>query len=216
MRRRTFLSGLSRLTGGLASISVLPLATSAKASAKLEKTPSQAEGPFYPVRFADDSDWNLLRVDSGTGGPLPAGEPLELKGVVQTEKGIPVPDAVVEIWQTDGGGRYAHPRAPGHDAFDPRFQGFGRSITDSEGLYRFLTLVPEAYPGRPPHIHVKIWRENSDVLTTQLYIKDHPLNDRDGRLAAIFFPSQEKLLMAFTPSEVEGQAGQSATYDFVV
>ena len=211
MRRRTFLTGVTRLTGGAMAAPLF--ASAAGASSGLSKTPSQAEGPYYPVRFGDDTDANLMRVGNG---PAPEGEPLALSGRVLSTDGVPIAGARVEIWQCDAQGRYDHPRAPSHARFDRTFQGFGRTESDADGRYTFITMVPVPYTGRPPHIHVKVYRDGREVLTTQLYIKDHPENGADGVLASLFFPSQEKLLMDLQPTEIDGMAGREAVFDFVV
>jgi len=62
---------------------------------------------------------------------------------------------------------------------DTGFQGFGHDITDAAGTYRFRTIKPVAYPGRTPHIHVKVLDGSRERLTTQFYLKDHPANARD-------------------------------------
>ena len=62
---------------------------------------------------------------------------------------------------------------------DKQFQGFGRTKTDRNGQFFFRTIVPTEYPGRTPHIHMKLWSEGQNVLTTQLYIHNHPQNVKD-------------------------------------
>ena len=63
---------------------------------------------------------------------------------------------------------------------DKNFQGFGRFVTGSTGEYLFRTIKPVPYPGRTPHIHYKIKRGGKELLVTQLYIKGHPGNEKDG------------------------------------
>jgi protocatechuate 3,4-dioxygenase beta subunit len=77
----------------------------------------------------------------------------------------------VEIWQCDASGRYRHPWAPGSDRVDPHFAGFGSVNTGSDGAYVFKTLIPVPYGGRPPHIHVKLFHADRELLTSQLYVK---------------------------------------------
>ena len=200
-------TGVLAMAGGL----VLPRA----ASAARDRTPSQAEGPYYPVTKPRDLDWNLLRIDRQDG--LAGGEPLGLSGRVLNTDGRPLERAVVEIWQCDHRGNYNHPRAPGRAAFDSGFQGYGEARTDAEGRYRFLTIVPVPYTSRPPHIHVKIKAPGRDELTTQLYIKGHPENGRDGLLSAFLFPSKDRLMMDLRPARLEGGlSGKTTSFDFVV
>jgi protocatechuate 3,4-dioxygenase beta subunit len=133
-------------------------------------TPSQQEGPYYPLEKLDDRDNDLLVV--GGSSRLAAGEVLSLAGVVYDQSGVPVEGAVVEIWQTDSGGVYFHPNDPGYDARDPDFQSYGEATTGPDGVYSFRTLLPGLYGNRPRHIHVKVILEGEVVLTTQFYFAE--------------------------------------------
>ena len=134
-------------------------------------TPSQAEGPFYPVTPIPLRS-NLVLQEEGL-----AGEPIDLLGRVIDTDGQALSGVKVEIWQCDGNGVYDHPQQPNNEAFDRHFAGFGAVETDSNGQYRFRTLYPVPYTGRPPHIHVKLWRGNKELLTTQLYLKGQTGNE---------------------------------------
>ena len=138
-------------------------------------TPSQTEGPFYPVALPQDNDSDLLRNGTLT---YARGQPTWVEGVVSDQDGKPVRGAQVEIWQCDEAGHYHHPRDGGHA--DPAFQGFGRVSVDTEGRYRFRTIRPVPYTGRTPHIHVKVKLGSRLLLTTQLYVQGDPGNNRDG------------------------------------
>ena len=140
----------------------------------LRPTPSQTEGPYYPVALPADTDFDLLRNGSRAYG---AGQAVWLDGVVTDTAGVPVRGAVVEIWQCDHNGHYHHPGDGGRA--DPAFQGFGRVSVDAEGRYRFRTLKPAPYSGRTPHIHVKVRVGPREALTTQLYVQGDPGNERD-------------------------------------
>ena len=168
LRRRRFLG-----TGaGLLSLGTMPAC-----AAGLATTPAQTEGPFYPLDLPLDHDNDLISVE-GRSEPA-AGTVLQLGGRVLGADGRPASGVRVEIWQCDSFGVYHHPgdrRAPA----DPNFQGFGRTVADREGGYRFRTIVPVVYPGRTPHIHFKIRGADVDALTTQMYLAGHPDNERDG------------------------------------
>ncbi len=71
-------------------------------------------------------------------------------------------------------------RATGAGRPTSNFQGFGATTADDEGAWRFRTIEPVPYPGRTPHIHFKIAGPGFEPLTTQMYLADHPLNERDG------------------------------------
>ncbi len=149
--------------------------TSARAQGKLRPTPSQSEGPYYPVKLPADADNDLLVNGSRTFAPQLRAT---VEGVVTDTAGKPVQGAMVEIWQCDQQGHYHHPGDG--DRADPAFQGFGRATVDTEGRYRFITMRPAPYSGRTPHIHVKVKREGRELLTTQLYVEGDPGNARDG------------------------------------
>lgn len=146
---------------------------------ELLRTPSQTEGPFYPNKLPLDTDNDLLVINDGiTPG---VGEITHLTGKVLDAKGNPVKNAVVEIWQCDANGVYLHTKdsEPKKDKQDKNFQGFGRFVTGSTGEYYFRTIKPVPYPGRTPHIHVKVKHGRKDLLTTQLYVKGHAGNEKD-------------------------------------
>jgi len=140
-------------------------------------TPAQTEGPFYPTAFPADSDNDLVQV---RGQPARAmGTVLHLQGRVLDASGKPMTGAIVEIWQCDWQGLYDHPRQPGRERRDSAFQGYGKVATDTDSRYGFRTLKPVAYPGRTPHIHLKVATSDGRQLTTQFYLAGDPLNERD-------------------------------------
>ncbi len=142
---------------------------------QLMRTPPLTEGPYYPDRLPLDTDNDLIIIN---GHITPAvGEITHLSGRVLDAGGSPVKDATVEIWQCDANQVYLNSRdsVPKASQRDANFQGFGRFTTGSKGEYRFRTIKPVAYPGRPaPHIHFKIKRGDRELLTTQLMIRGIP------------------------------------------
>ncbi|HET7866491.1 MAG TPA: protocatechuate 3,4-dioxygenase [Burkholderiaceae bacterium] len=159
------------------------------AAGSLRPTPSQSEGPFYPVEFPADSDADLLRT-----GDLVYRHGVEtwVEGRVSDVAGVPVKDAVVEIWQGDHNGHYHHP-GDGNLA-DKAFQGFGRSTVQADGTYRFRTLRPVRYAARAPHIHVKVRLGRREILTTQLYVAGDAQNASDPLLSALRDPADRAAL----------------------
>ncbi len=142
------------------------------------------EGPFYPPRAWRQgwTDWDadLTRVVQGGQTLTAQGEHLGLTAVVADTKGRVIDGAEVEIWQCDVLAHYRHPQVaqqPGR--FDPGFQGLGLARSDAAGALRFRTIRPVAYPGRTPHIHVKVRHASFGELTTQLFIEGDPGNARD-------------------------------------
>ena len=165
-------------------------------AASLRLTPSQAEGPFYPVDLPADTDFDLLR--QGTT-EYTRGQAAWLDGTVVDAAGRPLAGAVVEIWQCDVDGHYRHPRDG--DRADPQFQAFGRVTVDADGRYRFRTMRPVPYTGRTPHIHVKVKQGRRTVLTTQLYVEGDAGNERDGLWRSLRDPlDRAAITVPFTAS----------------
>jgi protocatechuate 3,4-dioxygenase beta subunit len=151
-----------------------------------ELTPAQTEGPYYKE---GSPQRERLAV---AGSP---GRQLVLSGVVRASDCRPVARAELQFWQADAGGQYDN----------SGFRLRGHEFTDGSGRYRVQTVIPGEYPGRTPHIHVKVQPPGGPELTTQLYFPDQPRNSSD----AIFDP---KLLL---PLKRAGSA-YTAQFDFVV
>ena len=181
--------------------------TPALAQTNLRPTPSQTEGPFYPVAMPADSDFDLLR---NGNVDYRQGQPAWVEGVVTDTRGTPVSGAVVEIWQCDHAGRYHHP-GDGNRA-DPAFQGFGQVSVGRDGRYRFRTLRPVQYSGRTPHIHVKVKLDQQSLLTTQLYVAGDPGNERDFLWRRLDERGRAALTVPFAP----GSDGLKAEFPIVV
>ena len=148
---------------------------------ELLRSPALTEGPFYPNKMPLDQDNDLIIINDSTTPAV--GEITHLTGRVLSTSGTPVSGATVEIWQCDANAVYLHTADSSRkrDQQDKNFQGFGRFTTGSKGEYRFRTIKPVPYPGRPaPHIHVKVKKGDRELLTTQLVIRGHEGNLRDG------------------------------------
>ena len=154
------------------------------AAGTLRPTPAQTEGPYYPVEMPADSDADLLRNGARV---YSQGVAAWVEGRVSDGAGVPVKGAVVEIWQCDHLGHYHHP-GDGNRA-DKSFQGFGRSVVQADGAYRFHTLRPVRYTGRTPHIHVKVRLGERELLTTQLYVAGEAQNAADPLWGALRDPA---------------------------
>jgi len=182
---------------------------------ELTRTAAQTEGPFYPDKLPLDTDNDLLIINDRIDAAV--GEVTHLTGVVRDGRGQPLRNALVEIWQCDANGAYLHSGTGNREKRDTNFQGYGRFLTNMKGEYYFRTIKPVPYPGRTPHIHYKISRDNKELLVTQCYIKDHPQNARDGVLRGI---RDEKalasLMVDFTPMK-ESKIGElKANFDIVL
>ena len=147
-------------------------------------TPSQTVGPFFAFVLTphDYGGRPLFSADLAT--PDAAGERIRIEGYVLDGAGEPVPDAMLELWQADGAGRY-----PGRDRGNAGFNGFGRTELDSNGFYAFNTVRPGpvAEPdGRvqAPHANLGIFaRGLLKRLFTRVYFEGEPANAADPVLA---------------------------------
>jgi protocatechuate 3,4-dioxygenase, beta subunit len=182
---------------------------------ELTITPKQTEGPFYPDKLPLDTDNDLLIINEKiTPG---VGEITHLTGQVFDMKGNPIRNAVVEIWQCDSNGSYLHSGSDNRKKYDTNFQGFGRFLTGSKGEYYFRTIKPVPYPGRSPHIHVKVKKAGKELLTTQCYIKGHEQNLKDGIYRSLRDPkAQAAVSVAFEPMMNSKIGELMAKFDIVL
>jgi protocatechuate 3,4-dioxygenase, beta subunit len=181
----------------------------------LTLTPKMTEGPFYPDKLPLDTDNDLLRINDKTTPAI--GEITHLTGRIISASGAPLRNAVVEIWQCDQNGAYIHSKSGNAAKRDGNFQGFGRFLTDSQGQYYFRTIKPVPYPGRTSHIHFAINRGSKRLLTTQMLVKGHPGNERDGVFKRITDPIQRAAVMAeFKPLAGSKVGELTASFDLVL
>jgi len=146
----------------------------------LAHEPTERHGPAFGHLSMDPLDADLTRW-------RPLGERIIVTGRLLDEGSRPIAGQLVEIWQANAAGRYAH-AADQHDApLDHNFTGAGRCLTDRDGRYRFVTIKPGAYPWanhanawRPAHIHFSVFgRAFTERLVTQMYFPGDPLLDHD-------------------------------------
>ena len=149
----------------------------------LAETPRQPAGPFYHP-FEPLSLDNDLVLREGRNQPAD-GEIIYVKGIVRDQTGKAIPKARVEIWQANAYGRYNHPQhANSNLKIDPNFLGFGHTLTDETGAYRFRSIKPAPYPDsaewiRPPHIHFAVFPPGGREWATQMYFRGEELNGID-------------------------------------
>lgn len=194
LHRRHFLAGA-------AGAAIMPPVF---AQTSTRTTPSQTLGPFYPRNAAErpsETDADLLRVDADR--VLTKGVPILLTGRV-SRRGQPVGDAAIEIWQCDANAVYHHPAGGAEAERDPNFQGYGVARTDPSGVFHFRTIQPIAYPGRTPHIHVRVLAPGVSALATQLYLPDDPGNRRDFLFSRMSAEEQAAVTLKFEPTQAAG------------
>jgi len=155
----------------------------------LPHTLSEVTAPVFGYDDIKPADSDLTRQHEGE----PLGERIVVSGRVLDENGKPVPNILIEIWQANAAGRYNH-RVDQHDApIDPNFTGAGRTLTDNEGRYRFMTIRPGEYPWRnhynawrPAHIHFSLFGPAIVTrLITQMYFPGDPLLEYDPMFTCV-------------------------------
>jgi protocatechuate 3,4-dioxygenase, alpha subunit len=157
-------------------------------------TPFQTLGPFF--------DFGLVIRDGGIVAQAAAdGRHVTIEGTVRDGAGDVLPDALIEVWQANAAGKYAHPADGGTGPLDPACDGFGRVATDERGRFRFSTVVPGRVPGpgqtlQAPHLAVGVLaRGLLTRLVTRLYFEDEPSNSEDPILALVP-PARRSTLIA--------------------
>jgi protocatechuate 3,4-dioxygenase alpha subunit len=157
-------------------------------------TTSQTVGPFFSIGL------DRLHTDN-LAGPGVSGERLTIEGKVLDGEGQPVPDAVIEIWQANAHGKYAHPEDPQEKPLEPAFSGFGRVQTGDNGQFRFTTIKPGSVPGpggkpQAPHLVVSVFmRGLLKRLITRIYFPGEAANDSDFILSLVE-PARRPTLIA--------------------
>jgi protocatechuate 3,4-dioxygenase beta subunit len=144
---------------------------------------TEVTAPVFGEGRVGELDNDLTRQHAGE----PQGQRIIVHGHVKEDDGRPVPDTLIEVWQANAGGRYRHIVDQWPSPLDPNFTGCGRTVTDKDGYFRFLTIKPGAYPWRnhpnawrPAHIHFSLFgRAFTQRLVTQMYFPDDPLFFQD-------------------------------------
>ncbi len=187
----------------------------------IPQTLSEITGPAYPYGRIEATDNDLTRQHAGE----PLGERIIVEGRVLDEDGRPIPKTLVEVWQANAAGRYAH-RVDEHAApLDPNFSGAGRTLTDEEGRYRFVTIRPGAYPWRnhdnawrPAHIHFSLFGTSFlSRLITQMYFPGDPLMPYDPIFNSIpDAGARQRLIANFDLRTTQPEWALGFTFDIVL
>jgi protocatechuate 3,4-dioxygenase, alpha subunit len=159
-------------------------------------TPSQTVGPFFHIGLPTDGLQEVV--------PPEHPEAIRIEGTVFDGEGAPVNDALIEVWQANEAGRYAHPEDSREELpLDERFSGFGRCATDESGRFGFVTVKPGAVPApgggiQAPHIEVSVFaRGLLKRLVTRIYFADEQeANREDPVLSLVEDPESRSTLVA--------------------
>ena len=165
-------------------------------------TETSGPGPGWSDVSDEDAD---LTTNAGTGSAA-IGERMIVTGQIVDEEGSPLPGTLLEIWQANASGRYAHWRETAFPApLDPNFIGVGQCTSDADGVYRFTTIRPGAYPWgnhpnawRPAHIHFSVMGPSlGSRLITQMYFPGDPMLALDPIFNAVPEHSRNRLVAAY-------------------
>ena len=163
---------------------------------------TEVTGPLLGPGRLGEHDNDLTKQHEGE----PIGQRIIVHGRLLDADGKPLPNSLVEIWQANAAGRYKHTVDRWNAPLDPNFDGAGRTITDSEGRYEFVTIQPGAYPWRnhdkawrPAHIHFSLFgRSFTQRLVTQMYFPNDPLFFQDPMYNSIpDEKARQRLISAF-------------------
>ena len=182
---------------------------------------SDFNAPVYGYLPIGETDHDLTRQSTGE----PQGQRITVSGRVLDEDGRPVRHTLVELWQANAAGRYRHV-VDNHPApLDPHFTGSGRTMTDGEGRYRFVTIKPGAYPWRnhpnawrPAHIHFSLFGTSFlSRLVTQMYFPNDPLFPYDPMFQSIADErARERLISSFSLELTEPEWVLAYTFDIIL
>lgn len=178
----------------------------------LKETASQTAGPYVHIGLIPhQAGFDIFENNFSNRlyGPKTRGEKIVIEGRVIDGAGVPVRDALLEIWQANAAGRYNHPADRQAKPLDEDFRGWGRTGTDfNTGVWRFETIKPGAVPGRQGHVaapHISFWivaRGINIGLSTRMYFSDEEeLNGRDRVLRAIESGVRRSTLMGTRASK---------------
>ena len=185
--------------------------------------PDAAEltGPVFGPTDVTELDADLTRRHLGE----PLGERITVSGRLLDRGGRPVAGQLVEIWQANASGRYAHQRDQHPAPLDPNFTGVGRCLTDPDGRYRFTTIKPGAYPWRnhgnawrPAHIHFSVFGAAfTERLVTQMYFPGDPLLRYDPIFQSVTDQAaRERLVAAYVHDLSEPERSLGYAWDIVL
>ena len=182
---------------------------------------TELTGPLLGPGRIQPADADLTRQHAGE----PLGQRIIVAGRVVDSDGRPIRDGLIEVWQANAAGRYRHANDQHPAPLDENFSGLGRTLTDHQGRYRFVTIRPGAYPWhnhfnawRPAHIHFSLFGNAfPQRLVTQMYFPGDPLIPQDPILNSIpDAHARELLVSSFDLSETIPEWALAFRFDIVL
>jgi len=183
-------------------------------------TLSERTGPVFASTPITAVDRDLTKQCAGE----PIGQRMIVEGRVVDDNGSPLPNTLIEVWQTNASGRYTHKLDDFPAPLDPNFKGHGRMLTDEDGKYRFLTIKPGAYPWnnhpnawRPAHIHFSLFGPSFvQRFITQMYFEGDPMLELDPVFQAVPDKAKHRVIANFDIGLTEEKWALGYRYDLVL
>jgi len=188
---------------------------------RLEHTLSEITGPGFSREDLAPGHDDMTHFNGGEA----VGERIIVTGRVLDEDGRAIPRTLIEIWQANAAGRYAHVDDRHEAPLDPHFSGIAKVLTDDRGAYRFMTVKPGAYPWRnhynawrPNHIHFSLFGPSfATRLITQMYFPGDPLLTLDPIFNSVPDRSaRERLIATFDIEVTIPEYALGYRFDFVL
>ncbi|HUE18560.1 MAG TPA: protocatechuate 3,4-dioxygenase subunit beta [Stellaceae bacterium] len=190
-------------------------------SVALKQTLTEITGPGFANGWSGPDVADLTKQHKGD----PIGERMILAGRILDEDGKPVPKTLVEIWQANSAGRYQHANDTHPAPLDPNFTGRGNVVSNEKGEYRFLSLIPGAYPWRntynawrSKHVHFSVFGPAfATRIITQMYFPGDPLLDFDPIYNAVpEEAARQRLIAHYDPNLSEAEWALGYRFDIVL
>jgi protocatechuate 3,4-dioxygenase beta subunit len=179
-------------------------------------TPSATVGPFFPPHYIGDGDNDLTFIDDRS--QRAQGQKIYIAGRVYEADRVPRWNTIMELWQADAGGRFAHPNDVRSGEADPHFMGWGRRWTENNGFYDFVTVKPAGYLDpltgrmRAPHINLALMGSGlMRRLVTTLFFPGESANPGDPVYAAVTDPQAQARLI-LQPAQLERAPADTQAY----
>jgi protocatechuate 3,4-dioxygenase alpha subunit len=182
---------------------------------RLVPSPSGTVGPFFPPHFFRPGDNDLSVIEPGA--PLAAGERIFIFGHLYEARRVPRWNSIIELWQADARGCFAHPNDPRAAEADPHFAGWGRRASENDGYFDFITVKPGGFDDpvararRAPHINLSVTGSGlMRRLTTTLFFSGEADNAADPVFAAVTNAASQPRLLLTPATSDRAPAGMAA------